>query len=327
MKTLFGYFAITILVSLATSAFGQCVLTGGSKSQAQVTSCLNACGCSSIVIEDGVTVDMNGSWDLSSFGAITFTIQGSGVLAFSGNGGSADALTLASGSVLIIEDTDNSAALSNSGNPGQVRLTIGSSTYQGLDFDEIVAAGGADEAGTLPVELIFFSVSSDDKSVEVSWATASETNNDYFTVERSKDGVVYEEIATIQGAGNSIEKLAYDYLDNNPLVGQSYYRLRQTDFDGTTEVFAPKAVYHSKVRDLTVFPNPAGVTDMLTIQTGADADEDIELAIYSNAGQLVKSETVNGSGAVTIQNDLKAGFYMLQVKSGQVVISTRLVIQ
>ncbi|GAA0891379.1 hypothetical protein GCM10009122_10580 [Fulvivirga kasyanovii] len=189
--------------------------------------------------------------------------------------------------------------------------------------------GGSGFCGTdvLPIVLTYFNSKSIDSGVELKWGTASEENNDYFTIERSADGKAFEKITTVSGAGTHTGALDYTYVDNKPLKGRSYYRLSQTDFDGTTAYFDIVAVDFTTVSKLAVYPNPASVTDMLTIQTGADADEDVELAIYSNAGQLVKSEVVSGSGAVTIQNDLKAGFYMLQVKSGQVVISTRLVVQ
>lgn len=84
----------------------------------------------------------------------------------------------------------------------------------------------------LPVELINFNATPKGKNVEINWTTASETNNDYFSVERSKDGIEFSNIDIVPGAGNSNKILNYKSIDNSPLSEYSYYRLKQVDFDG-----------------------------------------------------------------------------------------------
>lgn len=91
----------------------------------------------------------------------------------------------------------------------------------------------ASDASPLPVELLFFTAQLQDGKVVLNWTTASETNNGYFTVERSSDAKSMIPIATINGAGNSNAMLQYQNIDEQPLTGISYYRLRQTDYDGT----------------------------------------------------------------------------------------------
>lgn len=85
---------------------------------------------------------------------------------------------------------------------------------------------------TTPVELLDFGAVQKENTVEVYWATASEINNDHFVVERSNDGITFSDIENIQGAGNSNSILNYQTIDNNPLQGYSYYRLKQVDYDG-----------------------------------------------------------------------------------------------
>lgn len=68
--------------------------------------------------------------------------------------------------------------------------------------------------------------------MNLKWSTATETNNDYFLIERSKDGIEFESIINVDGAGFSTKKLTYSTSDNNPLSGLSFYRLKQVDFDG-----------------------------------------------------------------------------------------------
>ena len=93
-----------------------------------------------------------------------------------------------------------------------------------------------------PIELLSFNAEMERDHVKVTWVTASEINNDYFTLERSSDGHTWEILTFIEGAGNSNQKLSYGFKDFNPLNGISYYRLKQTDFDGAYEYFTPVAV-------------------------------------------------------------------------------------
>lgn len=104
----------------------------------------------------------------------------------------------------------------------------------------------------LPIELKDFKVSKgENRTVFVDWSTASEKNNDYFTVEKSKSGKLWIEVERVQGAGNSITEINYQLEDENPFLGISYYRLKQTDFDGKEEISAVKSV------DFSVFSSPA----------------------------------------------------------------------
>lgn len=85
----------------------------------------------------------------------------------------------------------------------------------------------------LPVELISFEAHPDGNTVALSWVTASEINNDYFTLERSQNGLDFTVFQSLPGAGNSTGTLNYNSTDETPFDGLTYYRLRQTDFDGT----------------------------------------------------------------------------------------------
>jgi biopolymer transport protein ExbB len=86
---------------------------------------------------------------------------------------------------------------------------------------------------TLPVELSDFKATPFNNTIELSWTTFTEINNDHFTIERSIDGAIWEKIADIPGAGNSTQKLNYRYVDARPYPGKSYYRLHQIDYDGS----------------------------------------------------------------------------------------------
>ena len=88
----------------------------------------------------------------------------------------------------------------------------------------------------LPIELLWFDARPDGSEVRLDWATASERDNDYFTIERSANGQEFEEVTRVDGAGNSVSTLTYLDYDRWPLPGTSFYRLRQTDLDGATSV-------------------------------------------------------------------------------------------
>ena len=106
----------------------------------------------------------------------------------------------------------------------------------------------------LPIELISFEARKNNRDVNLTWQTASERNNDFFTVERSPNGIDWDVLELIDGAGSSTELLSYETYDNYPLKGISYYRLKQTDFDGKATYSAIKSI--SNTEDLMVLPNP-----------------------------------------------------------------------
>ena len=94
---------------------------------------------------------------------------------------------------------------------------------------------------TLPVELTSFDAKQDGVNVELIWVTSSEVNNDFFETQRSKDAINWETVAIIEGAGNSNVPIKYSIYDNRPYIEASYYRIKQSDFDGTE-------TYSNKIR-------------------------------------------------------------------------------
>lgn len=114
-----------------------------------------------------------------------------------------------------------------------------------------------DDPGTLPVELISFNADAQKKDVLLTWATASEINNDYFSIERSADSKNWEKISSIDGAGNSNVNIRYEFTDTKPLDGISFYRLKQTDFNGAYTYSATEKVLRGETNNAVVFPNPS----------------------------------------------------------------------
>lgn len=111
----------------------------------------------------------------------------------------------------------------------------------------------------LPVELLTFIAEKNDKTVLVSWTTATETNNDYFVIEKTTDFVHFSEVTQIDAAGNSNMLINYSITDYQPFSGVSYYRLQQTDFSGQTEYseFAAVNFDPTNQTSVMVYPIPA----------------------------------------------------------------------
>ena len=137
-------------------------------------------------------------------------------------------------------------------------------------------AGGA----PAPIELLSFSVYSlSNGTVKIRWQTLTETNNDFFTIERSRDAEYWEELAYVKGAGNSQETLNYQEIDRQPFLETSYYRLKQTDYNGEFSYSQIMDIYMDpgRVMPLEVYPIPTrgplsieGAPDELTSFTFFD---------------------------------------------------------
>lgn len=169
----------------------------------------------------------------------------------------------------------------------------------------------------LPVELVRFEVYPvATEGVHVTWQTLTETNNDYFTIERSLDGMAWHEVAEVDGAGNSNVLISYRTVDHEPLKGISYYRLKQTDFDGQYD-YSDIQYINMSGSPTTYFPNP--VTDRLTIEGQFAGAEEIK--VYNLLGQdlTVRSRMVEQSDKriVIDLSDLISGTYYVKTRSGR----------
>jgi hypothetical protein len=111
----------------------------------------------------------------------------------------------------------------------------------------------------VPVELISFNARVLNEIVELEWSTASELNNDYFTVERSVDGETFEKVVDLAGKGTTNELHSYKTQDTEPYSGKSYYRLKQTDYDGKFE-YSSLVLVQLEINNLLrfkIYPNPS----------------------------------------------------------------------
>lgn len=171
----------------------------------------------------------------------------------------------------------------------------------------------------LPIELISFNLTPIRKNnVQIDWSTATETNNNFFTVEKSLDGEDWEEVSIINGAGNSSIEISYSTIDFTASNGTSYYRLKQTDFDGNYEYSEIKSVNLIGYEDskLHIYPNPT--YQQLTI-LGHKNDLD-EIRIFNILGmeitQLTKDILKSDVKIILDLSLLKPGSYFIKTNSG-----------
>jgi len=172
----------------------------------------------------------------------------------------------------------------------------------------------------LPIQLLSFSAIADNGRVKLTWTTASELNNFFFTVMRSGDGENFTDLFNVGGAGTSNIATNYTAFDNKPLFGVSYYRLKQTDYNGKETLFNIEKVNFLKRVPVSIFPNPLR-SGHITVSTGNVNDKIKQISIYDIAGKLVlekdysSNEFKQASLVFNFDDNLPDGTYMLMVTS------------
>ncbi|MBK8051959.1 MAG: T9SS type A sorting domain-containing protein [Saprospiraceae bacterium] len=170
------------------------------------------------------------------------------------------------------------------------------------------ATGSAGPITVLPIELKSFEIKNNANAVNMLWVTASETNNDFFTLQRSADAVHFENIAIIEGAGNSSTEIYYSFTDVSPLRGTNYYRIKQTDFDGKFSYSDVRSVsmVTAEKSQLNTF-----ITDnILVVNTPL---EDYDVIIYNSWGTEVKRyHNLQNYSTIDVQ-DLKSGALIIRI--------------
>ncbi len=182
----------------------------------------------------------------------------------------------------------------------------------------------------LPIELLNFTVSYNGvNAVNINWETASETNNDYFTIERSSDAIHFSEINKIRGAGNSNQTIQYSTIDKQPLNGVTYYRLKQTDYNGDYKYSNTKSVLIENGNDFEV-TNVVSLLSENTIEitiTGS-SQSDLKVDLFDELGKLIYTSNFKLSetySKIIIPSDqLSSGIYLLNITGGNKVISKKI---
>ncbi|MBR3945542.1 MAG: T9SS type A sorting domain-containing protein, partial [Bacteroidales bacterium] len=198
--------------------------------------------------------------------------------------------------------------------------------------NKIVSLGSQNHSTVLPIELTALTATCDGRKALVEWTTASERNNDYFSLERSDDAINFTEIARIAGAGNSIVPLDYSYTDYGVHGGDNYYRLVQVDYDGTrtaSEIVVANCIEASGEPEVLAYPNP--FSGDLTVELENFGDRPARIDVYDMLGRLVYTEEVgapqNNYQTVLHFGNLPDATYTVRVGTADFVINRKVVKQ
>ena len=278
-------------------------------------------------VNNNLTLNVNGqliiSGNLTTNNGASITVNGGGSVDISGNASFGNNATFMVDGTLNIEGTlsmGNGYSFSGNG-----VATVGGSGCDNYWNDG--SSGTCLSNTTLPVELLSFAAKPENGGVVVIWETATELNNDFFTIERSTDGTGFEAIATINGNGTTQNVSSYEYIDDKPVSGLSYYRLVQTDFDGTTETFRPVSVeaQFQTGNAIEIFPNPLLGS---TLRVKMDSPEEGSLQIVDQNGNQVFAHALDGfrtEEEMYLPGNRMAGIYFVNVKTESASKSFKLV--
>jgi len=322
-----------LLISLKPS-FSACSTNGtggGTWSSASTWICAPESappGCAStIIIRSADSVYISSTVDLISCGPISIVIWGQ--LQFK----TGKKLKLADGSSLELK----TGATMYPGGGG------GSSNYLEIGGNQVWTAADSTKigpliytsGGVLPIKLINFEANTNDNKVDLKWETAVEINNDFFTVEKSVDGKLWETASIVSGAGNSNQTLEYFDSDYNPYKGVSYYRLKQTDYDGAfsySNIVPVKFVKKYLNSGISVFPSPAQRGETVKVRFMDIYEEEILVVLRDVKGQEFYSKVILNIDdgvlmAIPIEKELPPGIYLVTASSENQMYSQKIVVK
>jgi len=186
-----------------------------------------------------------------------------------------------------------------------------------------------DAQGLLPVNFTAFTATNLGKTIGLNWSTGTESDNDFYAVERSADGEVFTEIGRVNGAGESRDNNDYDFTDDEPLSGLNYYRLRQVDFDGSFSFSNVVFIQNDAAleAEVKVFPNPASGQTVVNV-SGDWASEMVAATLLDINGRALQAwkQATNSSETIYLAT-LSSGVYQLLLTDGTNQRVQRLVVR
>lgn len=227
----------------------------------------------------------------------------------------------------LLIDRDGDGFADNDVAPISGSFSGGIVTFSGINLQsgDRFTIGNTNLALPLPIQLISFEAIAQQSEVKLKWSTASELNNDFFTVQRSQDGEAWKDVTIVKGAGTRNFRTDYETTDGLPYSGVSYYRLKQTDFDEQFSYSPVRRVELSTEFQLKVYPNPSSGT--FTVSTGFEITLD-NIRLINSVGQTIPIQLQSDQSSTTLTSQsIAPGIYILQVSKGYWRQSVRVVIE
>ena len=177
----------------------------------------------------------------------------------------------------------------------------------------------------LPIQLVYFNVIREENRIALTWKSASEIDNDYYTIEKSTDGFIWENFREISGAGNSNTPIEYFEYDDNIVTGITYYRLKQTDFNGDFSYHGVRAIEVKSDNSfkMSLYPNPA----QNSVTIAGPGEESDEIYVINNTGERIQLPIRTGNQTTILNtSSLSAGAYYVIRKHKMMIAREKLII-
>jgi len=274
-----------------------------------------------IVIDDNVTITTN----FTNWSTVTIRINLYANINFDGG-----KLDLATNSIIDFKTSGATITSVGGGSSDKIRFGNGAAVWDGADND-ITGPGIMDKNyvanGPLPIELIFFKVKQIGATHLLEWATASELNFDFFSIERSTDGINFKEIEQVKGHGTTLVRKDYSFENRNPTLGKNYYRLKSVDFDRSSEYSRVAFVDHLGEKHFVVAPNPSSGSS-ISFFVNFVPDENTFVTIFDYSGMVVGVyKPTDSFQSIAFQNSLTSGLYFARLVSRTYVKVERFVVR
>ena len=184
----------------------------------------------------------------------------------------------------------------------------------------------------LPIELTKFTAVPNGNKVDLAWETATETNNAYFTIEKSKDGISFTKLIDMPAAGNSIHTTYYAETDYQPYTGTSYYRLKQTDNNGNYKYYPMVSVNFSTLQSIYIYPNPIGNASNITVEVTGYQNQEVVVVLRDMQGREFLSKVLLSADnyqafIVDETKSLTPGTYIVTAASNDKIYNYKLIVK
>jgi hypothetical protein len=189
------------------------------------------------------------------------------------------------------------------------RLNPGAYPNENTSNNNLTASLGVVEGGPLPIKLLSFNAVKQNKTVNLTWETATELNSSHFDVQTSRNGTDWQSIGTVAAAGNSNTTQRYSFLHASPGKGINYYRLKLVDIDAKFEFSPTRTISFSTATTITISPNPTA--DKVFISSGNTGT--VQLTVYSAEGRSIQSFNNFVLGSSIDMRGYTAGIYLLKI--------------
>lgn len=178
----------------------------------------------------------------------------------------------------------------------------------------------------LPIELLTFAGTYKGNHILLQWKTATELNNDFFTLEKSRDGNTWREITNVPGGGTTQLPATYSHQDPEPWNGVQYYRLSQTDFDGSVTHFPLIAVNVERFQEsttITMHPNPT--EDEVNIDISTPLKGPFTIQLIGPYGDVLYTRNTHEYNATLSLRNLSAGVYIVMIATEREVYRSKII--